>query len=102
MWHGCFCLVEHVSLNCSTRPLWCCHDWGRAGVAVGTQCLSHWIAKLSCPVALTVGAGLQVWHLEDSEERGIGHLGGLAFRRWGDIGGSGPVQARNRCYAVHA
>jgi hypothetical protein len=34
----------------------------------------------------------QAWHLDDSEERGVGHIGGLAFRRWGDMAGSGPVE----------
>jgi hypothetical protein len=36
---------------------------------------------------------LQVWHLDDSEERGVGNIAGLAFRRWGDIHGEGPVEA---------
>lgn len=32
-----------------------------------------------------------MWHLDDSDERGVGNIAGLAFRRWGDIHGSGPV-----------
>jgi hypothetical protein len=35
---------------------------------------------------------VQVWHLNDSDERGVGNVAGAAFRRWGDVTGSGPVE----------
>ena len=42
--------------------------------------------------ALPLSQRHQSWHLSDSEERGVGHIGGLAFRRWGEMTGSGPVE----------
>lgn len=36
---------------------------------------------------------MQTWHLDDSDERGVGNIAGLGFRRWGDVNGSGPVKA---------
>lgn len=36
---------------------------------------------------------MQAWHLDDSDERGVGNIAGLGFRRWGDVNGSGPVEA---------
>lgn len=35
---------------------------------------------------------MQTWHLSDSDERGVGNVAGVGFRRWGDITGEGPVE----------